>query len=154
MRSFLVSLLVFSSTTWAGTLEWKNVSFGASSFTPSDWKSSAFLDVAWTPQLDFGAVAARLGFGASGPKDGNQKRFLSTYYQAALMLPVISLISVEASFGFRTFHRDDIGSHPEWGGGFLLRPGEAIDRIYVCMSRYLIPDNTTSIFRVGISISF
>lgn len=112
------------------------------------------MDVAWTPQVDFGAVAARLGLGASAPKDQNNNRFLTTYYQAAIMLPVVSLFWVEASFGFRSFHRDNIGSHPEWGGGFLLRPGEAIDRVYLCMSRYLIPNNTTSIYRVGISISF
>lgn len=147
---FLAPLTCLGSSTFA----WKNFSVGASNFTPSDWKSSAFLDAAWTPQVDFGSFAARLGLGASGPKDQNNTRFLTTYYQAAVMLPVVSLIWVEASFGFRSFHRDDIGSHPEWGGGFLLRPGEAIDRVYLCMSRYLIPNNTTSIFRVGLSFSF
>jgi hypothetical protein len=155
MRAILAFILVFSSLSGFGsTFEWKNFSFGASSFTPSDWKSSAFLDGSWSPQIDLGSVAVRLGLGASALKDSADKRFLTSYYQAAIMLPVISLLSVEGSFGYRTFHRDEMGTHPEWGGGFLMRPGEAIDRIYICMSRYLIPDNTTSIFRVGISISF
>lgn len=149
-------LLVFSSLSFAGSgaLQLKNFSVGASSFTPSDWKSSAFLDVAWTPQYDLGPIAARLGLGASAPQDAQGKRFLSTYYQAAVMLPVFSLFAVEASFGYRSFHRDNLGSHPEWGGGFLLRPGEFLERVYVCLSRYLLPENTTSIYRVGLSISF
>jgi len=70
------------------------------------------------------------------------------------MMPLFSLFAVEASFGYRSFHRDNLGSHPEWGGGFLLRPGEFLDRVYVCLSRYLLPNNTTSIYRVGLSLSF
>ena len=156
MKKLFLVLFLSSTCSWAssGALQWKNVSIGASSFTPSDWKSSAFLDVAWTPLYDFGPFVARLGLGASGPQDANQKRFLSTYYQAAVIMPLFSFFGVEASFGYRSFHRDGLGSHPEWGGGFILRSGEFLDRVYVCMSRYLLPENTTSIFRVGIALSF
>jgi len=156
MKKLFIVCAITSSFAWAGSgaLRWKNVSVGASSFTPSDWKSSTFLDVSWSPLYDFGPFAVRLGLGASSPQDANQKRFLSTYYQAAVMMPLVSLLGVEASIGYRSFHRDGLGSHPEWGGGFIFRTAEFLDRVYVCMSRYLLPENTTSIFRVGISLSF
>jgi len=151
---FLFSLVSSFAIAGSGALQLKNFSVGASSFTPSNWKSSAFIDASWTPQYDLGPVAVRLGLGASAPQDNEGNRFLSTYYQAAAMMPLFSLFAVEASFGYRSFHRDNLGSHPEWGGGFLLRPGEFLDRVYVCLSRYLLPNNTTSIYRVGLSLSF
>lgn len=155
MRYLVTLCLFFSSFSLASSsLQLKNISVGAMRFTPTHWTGSVFPDLAWTPQWDAGSFAVRLGFGASGPKDEAGKRYLSTYYQAALMLPLVSLFSVEASFGYRTFHKADVGSHPEIGGGFLLRPAEFIDRFYVCMSQYLIPGNTTSIFRAGVSVSF
>ena len=68
---------------------------------------------------------ARLGLGASGPQDANQKRFLSTYYQAAVIMPLFSFFGVEASFGYRSFHRDGLGSHPEWGGDLFYDLGNS-----------------------------
>lgn len=155
MRIWLALFLFVSSLSFAGSgsFQLKNFSIGAMRFTPTQWTGSVFPDLAWTPHWDAGPFAVRLGLGVSGPKDENNKRYLSSYYQAALMLPLVSLFGVEASFGYRTFHKDGVGSHPEIGGGFLLRPAEFLDRVYVCMSQYLIPNNTTSIFRVGVSLS-
>lgn len=154
---FLISLLLFLSTlsfAGSGSFQLKNFSVGFMRFTPTNWTGSVFPDLAWTPLWDAGSFAVRLGFGASAPKDGSDKRFLSTYYQAGLILPLFSFFAAEASFGYRTFHKDDVGSHPEYGGGFLIRPAEFLDRVYLCMSQYLLPNNPTSIFRFGLALSF
>jgi hypothetical protein len=154
MRFWLAVCLFISTASFAGSFQLKNFSVGAMRFTPTNWTGSVFPDLAWTPHWDAGSFAVRLGFGASAPKDENNKRYLSTYYQAAVMLPLFSFFAFEASFGYRTFHKDEVGSHPEYGGGLLLRPAEFLDRVYICMSQYLVPNNTTSIFRAGVSLSF
>ncbi|NBX91929.1 MAG: hypothetical protein EB078_11005 [Proteobacteria bacterium] len=156
MRYCLVVLALISSLSWASStsIELKNFSIGSVRVTPANWGTSVFPDLAWTPLADFGSFAVRLGLGASSPKSSAGNHFLTTYYQAAFMIPVVSIFGVEISGGWRSFHVDDIGTHPEWGGGFLVRPGEVLDRVYICMSQYLIPNNPTSIFRVGLAISF
>jgi hypothetical protein len=156
MRYLCLVLVVFSSLSLASsnTLELKNFSFGMARVTPSDWQTSVFPEVAWTPHLDFGSVLVRLGLGISSPKDSNESHFMTTYYQAGLILPVVSLFSVEAFGGMRTFHTRDIGTHPEFGGSFILRTAEFLDRFYISMSQYLIPENPTSILRIGMALSF
>ena len=155
MRKLLVLGFLLSKLSLAfGGFELANFSLGISSFTPSDWKSSTFLDAAWTPHWDLGFFTPRLGFGVSALKNGNDQRVFTSFYQAALMVPLVSIIGVEASFGYRSLHEGTLGSHPEWGFGLLVRPGEFVDRVYVCMSRFLLPENTISIFRVGVALSF
>ena len=153
---FLSLLSLPMTPSWArSVMKITDFKFGAARVAPANLPNSVFLDLGWTPLLDLEPVGFRAEISIAGARDNTDKRFFISNYEGYVMLPIMSVVTIEAGGGLQYWHGANIGAVPVASTGIMFRVGELIDRLYINFSyAFLSSGNTARIVKSGIGFNF
>ena len=122
---------------------------------PSQWSSSAFVHVAWTPTYRVRGGGYRGEIGFTGLRNSLDERYLSVNYQAFAYALLFSLVAIEGGAGMQSAFHTAGGTHPLLTANIVLSvEGGTIDRLVMGYSRFFVPDNGTDQFYSGVGFKF
>jgi hypothetical protein len=156
-RLLVVALLFLASSSFGAKTKiyWDDVQFGAARYKPTGtgWDSSVTIFLGWSPILQFDSFALRGELGFAWPRDTYQNRFLSMNYEAYLMVPIWSLLSIEAGGGMQYWRYEGGTTNPIASMNFCFRVEEWVDRVFFGYQRFFLAGRPVDQFRSGLAVN-